>query len=52
MITVTFLQGLYITDFFLNERWYLATIDIANDVRGETDKRFECHEIVADQATG
>jgi len=31
MITVTFLQAIYIIDFFYHEDWYLCTIDIAHD---------------------
>jgi 7-dehydrocholesterol reductase len=31
MILVNVLQGLYVLDFFWNERWYLRTIDMAHD---------------------
>ena len=31
MILVNFLQFLYVIDFFINEDWYLRTIDIAHD---------------------
>jgi 7-dehydrocholesterol reductase len=31
MIMVNFLQFLYVLDFFINEDWYLRTIDIAHD---------------------
>lgn len=31
MILVNILQGLYVLDFFWNERWYLNTIDIAHE---------------------
>lgn len=31
MILVNILQGMYVIDFFLNESWYLRTIDIAHD---------------------
>ncbi|KAJ6078150.1 ergosterol biosynthesis ERG4/ERG24 family-domain-containing protein [Penicillium canescens] len=31
MLIVTFFHVLYVVDFFLNEQWYLATIDIAHD---------------------
>lgn len=31
MILLNILQGTYVIDFFLNESWYLRTIDIAHD---------------------
>lgn len=31
MIMLNVLQGLYVLDFFWNERWYLKTIDIAHE---------------------
>lgn len=31
MIMLNILQGVYVLDFFWNERWYLKTIDIAHD---------------------
>ena len=31
MILVNLLQGLYVVDFFWNERWYLKTIDICHE---------------------
>jgi len=31
MILVNLLQGLYVIDFFWNERWYLKTIDICHE---------------------
>ncbi|KAE8332537.1 ergosterol biosynthesis ERG4/ERG24 [Aspergillus sergii] len=31
MVAVTLLHALYTVDFFVNEAWYLATIDIAHD---------------------
>lgn len=34
LILVTILQVLYVGDFFVNEAWYLSTIDIAHDHYG------------------
>jgi 7-dehydrocholesterol reductase len=34
LILVTILQTLYVIDFFVNESWYLRTIDIAHDHYG------------------
>lgn len=34
LILVTILQVLYVIDFFINEGWYLGTIDIAHDHYG------------------
>ncbi|KAK7415723.1 hypothetical protein QQX98_005636 [Neonectria punicea] len=34
LILITILQGLYVLDFFVNESWYLRTIDIAHDHYG------------------
>ncbi len=31
MVLVNLLQGLYVVDFFWNERWYLKTIDICHE---------------------
>jgi 7-dehydrocholesterol reductase len=31
MVLLNFLQGLYVVDFFWNERWYLKTMDINHD---------------------
>jgi 7-dehydrocholesterol reductase len=34
LVLVTILQALYVLDFFVNESWYLRTIDIAHDHYG------------------
>ncbi|KAB8073313.1 ergosterol biosynthesis ERG4/ERG24 [Aspergillus leporis] len=34
LILVTILHGIYVLDFFINEAWYLRTIDIAHDHYG------------------
>ncbi|KAH7177058.1 ergosterol biosynthesis ERG4/ERG24 family-domain-containing protein [Dactylonectria macrodidyma] len=34
LILITILQTLYVVDFFVNESWYLRTIDIAHDHYG------------------
>lgn len=34
LILVSILQALYVVDFFINESWYLRTIDIAHDHYG------------------
>ncbi|KAH6887022.1 ergosterol biosynthesis ERG4/ERG24 family-domain-containing protein [Thelonectria olida] len=34
LILITILQTLYVVDFFINESWYLRTIDIAHDHYG------------------
>ncbi|PSR82641.1 ergosterol biosynthesis ERG4/ERG24 family-domain-containing protein [Coniella lustricola] len=34
LVLITFLQTLYVVDFFFNESWYLRTIDIAHDHYG------------------